>query len=61
MKIETTINMNKSIMKKLDLLSEELKKSRTYIIRLLLGKMLEDERSPNRYWVPNKISKEGST
>jgi hypothetical protein len=50
MKIETTINVNRIIMIRLDDVSRKLNKSRMYIIRLLLAKMLEDNRISHHHW-----------
>jgi hypothetical protein len=57
MKIETTLNINRNILTRLDYVSKVVNKSRTYIIRLLLGKMLDDERNLNQYWSRIKYQK----
>jgi hypothetical protein len=56
-KIETTLNINRSILTRLNYASKVTNKSRTYVIRLLFGKMLEDEWTLNHYWSRIKYQK----
>jgi hypothetical protein len=57
MKIETTLNMHVNIKERIEFASKRLEKSRTYIIRIILGKMLEDNKKLKRLWSPVKYQK----
>jgi hypothetical protein len=57
MKIETTLNMHKDIKERIESASKRLRKSRTYVIRIILGKMLEDNKKLKRLWSPLKYQK----
>ena len=55
--IETTINMHNTTRERIDFASKKLNKSKTYIIRIMLGKMLEDNKKLKRVWSPVKYQK----
>ncbi len=57
MKIETTANMHINILRKIEKASRTLSKSQMYVIRLLLGKLLEDDRGFTRSWGRIKYQK----
>lgn len=57
MVIETTLNMHNNILERINFASKKVKKSRTYIIRLILGKMIEDNNKFKRLWSPVKYQK----
>lgn len=57
MKIETTVNMHKQTLERIEQASIILNKSQMYIIRLLMGKLLEDERKFSRAWTRIKYQK----
>ncbi|MBN1498216.1 MAG: hypothetical protein JXA07_15695 [Spirochaetes bacterium] len=50
--IETTINMRHSVFTRIDLASKRLNKPRTYIIRILLAKMMEEDKKLLHIWTP---------
>ena len=50
MNIETTANMHINILRKIERASVTLNKSQMYIVRLLLGVLLEDEEKHTRSW-----------
>ncbi len=52
--IETTLNMHVEILERIEFASKRLNKSRMYIIRMLLAKMIEDDKKLKRMWSPVK-------
>jgi len=55
--VETTINMRHSVFTRIDLASKRLNKSRTYIIRILLAKMMDEDEKLLRIWTPVKYQR----
>ncbi|OHD63928.1 MAG: hypothetical protein A2176_14965 [Spirochaetes bacterium RBG_13_51_14] len=50
MKIETTLNMHKKTLEKIDLASKLIGKSRMYVIRFLLKKYIQDHNNMTFFW-----------